>query len=836
MLFNRHATSKSTLDKSKVGTLNVAQFGSLLKEVGLNINASDTRHLMHRIDSAGNGRMSREEFLTFVQLNDDQLDEVALKIRDYFGASKGASQKKVLKAIRQRFNRLDSDGDGILDIEEFKVMVQMVGIFLTEPELMRLRRVFDPDGDGMIGKEEFEGVVLGMDDTVKRQCVRVCDATQGLRDYIHQCQRELRKRGSKDGVDSESAWLDLERKHKRGVGGSPFPGYLDLEDIAQAVERLGFRLSQPETRMLIMRVAPDGDGRVSQVEFHEFATEPKPRPIGELMRIMGKNKDALLSEAMSGKLKGKKLRKFLSRVVTAIGPDDMGLVTFEVLANGLSTFFNYRERPGQPTDGELVSIAQYVGAVDVRFFMVDPRLFMIGIRSECNGDDAAELVKLFEEEDDGEVVFSDLLKQRKRNRARNASDSEEDEYNDDDEDEYEWIEVEVEEEVEKEDKLFDVCMELASYFKEVSEIDGKDGVYDFERALNAVEEGRETGSLMDVDTVFAGWLNELGEVEALSDDQFGQVLERVDPKNTNNVGAKQIEAFCNGETWAMEKEVEIVKKTEKKKVKKEKSRNQDSDGKKKKKRNKKKSRSASSSSSSSSSSGEGEDSDGFFFQGSSGEDEDKSDKDSEEDDSNSSSDSDSGYDDFYGGGGNKNKRKQRRSKNARGRSRPEDSDYGNENDDYGSDDSSDNFISSPLRASRKGGGFGNTGRRITGSTEADAYVREIAKILRSKHRDLGSSLEQMVKGEFRKLDVFGNGMLRADEIGVALQGLGFRKQSNGSASGLKFFIDRGGNVDFNGESFGSFLEEVHFNFFFTIRFFFWFAGTRLCPGSAPHGD
>ena len=98
-------------------------------------------------------------------------------------------------------------------------------------------------------------------------------------------------------------------------------------------------------------------------------------------------------------------------------------------------------------------------------------------------------------------------------------------------------------------------------------------------------------------------------------------------------------------------------------------------------------------------------------------------------------------------------------------------------------------------------------------------MREIAKILRSKHRDLGSSLEQMVKGEFRKLDVFGNGMLRADEIGVALQGLGFRKQSNGSASGLKFFIDRGGNVDFNGESFISFLEEVHFNFFSQYVFF-----------------
>ena len=105
-----------------------------------------------------------------------KLDEVAIKIRDFFGANKGASEKKVIKAIRQRFKRLDGDGDGILDIDEFRQMVQMVGIFLTEPELMRLRKVFDPNGDGMIGREEFEGVILKMDDSVKRQCVRVCEA------------------------------------------------------------------------------------------------------------------------------------------------------------------------------------------------------------------------------------------------------------------------------------------------------------------------------------------------------------------------------------------------------------------------------------------------------------------------------------------------------------------------------------------------------------------------------------------------------------------------------------------------------------------------------------
>jgi len=129
------------------------QFRTLLKEVGLNIDLSDTKHLMHRVDVNNKGKLSREEFLSFVMLNDDELDEVAVKIKDFFGGEGGkGGEKKMIKTIKSRFKRLDDDGDGVLDIEEFRKMVQMVGIFLTEPELMRLRKVFDPNGDGMIGR------------------------------------------------------------------------------------------------------------------------------------------------------------------------------------------------------------------------------------------------------------------------------------------------------------------------------------------------------------------------------------------------------------------------------------------------------------------------------------------------------------------------------------------------------------------------------------------------------------------------------------------------------------------------------------------------------------
>jgi len=51
-----------------------------------------------------------------------------------------------------------------------------------------------------------------MGDTTKRQAIRVGDATQALRNYVLQCQREVRKKLNKDKVDSESAWLGESRE------------------------------------------------------------------------------------------------------------------------------------------------------------------------------------------------------------------------------------------------------------------------------------------------------------------------------------------------------------------------------------------------------------------------------------------------------------------------------------------------------------------------------------------------------------------------------------------------------------------------------------------------
>lgn len=408
-----------------------------------------------------------------------------------------------------------------------------------------------------------------------------------------------------------------------------------------------------------------------------------------------------------------------------------------------------------------MAIAQYVGAVDPRFFMVDPRLFIVGLRCECTDSDPAELLDAFEEEDEDGQTYSDLLKERKKTRSKSSADGSD--YTDSDSDaEYEYIDEEVTEEVPEEDPLMDVCEELMGFFKETAE--GDDGKLDYERALDEINKDRETGSLMDVEKEFSMWLNDLGETEQLTDDQFGELLERVDPKNTNMVGAKQLQAFCDGETWDMERKMKTVKKTIKKKVKKAKSSSKD------------KYKSPGRSSSKKKKRGKGKK--GYL------DDSDNSSDDSA--DPASSDDSDDSVDSFWN---SPSKRKFRKS------SRRHSSESSDEEpaSDAGSDYDSD-FISSPGRRSKSSGN-----KSITGDSKADALVRDVARSLGAKHRNIFAGMEQMLKTEFRRMDVFGNGMLRPDEVTLVLRGLGYAKQTITTGTpGVAFFLDRSSLVDFNG--------------------------------------
>ncbi|CAM9842899.1 unnamed protein product, partial [Pylaiella littoralis] len=78
-IFNKH-------DAKGKGFLSQAQLRHLLRDVGLNVEAKDLKLLFGRIDHDATNHVSRDEFLRFVALTEDEVDEVCDRLRSKFGA------------------------------------------------------------------------------------------------------------------------------------------------------------------------------------------------------------------------------------------------------------------------------------------------------------------------------------------------------------------------------------------------------------------------------------------------------------------------------------------------------------------------------------------------------------------------------------------------------------------------------------------------------------------------------------------------------------------------------------------------------------------------------
>lgn len=66
------------------------------------------------------------------------------------------SSEKNLEELRRKFTRFDADNDGLLNLEEFIVVLKAVGDVDVPREVAELDfAVIDADGDGAVSFEEF---------------------------------------------------------------------------------------------------------------------------------------------------------------------------------------------------------------------------------------------------------------------------------------------------------------------------------------------------------------------------------------------------------------------------------------------------------------------------------------------------------------------------------------------------------------------------------------------------------------------------------------------------------------------------------------------------------
>jgi len=134
-----------------------------------------------------------------------------------------------ITALEAVFKEMNIEGDGILKPKQFVTVLQQQGVDIDEPTLRRHLRM---------GDEEDVGIDLD--------------------DFIQLMAIHLRRKLSVEDARLAFSSFDLNND-----------GYIDKEELAQAMEMIGFKMTSDEIEEMIREADKDGDGKISFDEFRE---------------------------------------------------------------------------------------------------------------------------------------------------------------------------------------------------------------------------------------------------------------------------------------------------------------------------------------------------------------------------------------------------------------------------------------------------------------------------------------------------------------------------------------------------------------------------------------
>eukprot|EP00090_Calanus_glacialis_P012501 TRINITY_DN21083_c0_g1_i2.p1 TRINITY_DN21083_c0_g1~~TRINITY_DN21083_c0_g1_i2.p1 ORF type:complete len:161 (-),score=57.30 TRINITY_DN21083_c0_g1_i2:469-951(-) len=143
---------------------------------------------------------------------------------------KKSEDKRQESALRMAFKRADSNGDGILSVEEYQKILQEHNISTTKQEIVNLKETADKNVDGYITKSE---IVVGQS-----------------------------KVGTSMEQKAEMAFKLMDRNND---------GYITKQEMLGTTKKL----NEKQVSAVFARNDKDGDGKLSKEEFKEMMCRVK---------------------------------------------------------------------------------------------------------------------------------------------------------------------------------------------------------------------------------------------------------------------------------------------------------------------------------------------------------------------------------------------------------------------------------------------------------------------------------------------------------------------------------------------------------------------------------
>ena len=129
--------SFSLYDRDGNGSISLLELREVLRNLGEKVTDDEINQIIRMADQDGDGEIDYDEF-------------VALR-RKLKGDEK--------EDLRKAFDVFDQDGNGSISQVELKIVLDKIGIEMSETELKRTMSEADTDGDGEISFTEFVDVV-----------------------------------------------------------------------------------------------------------------------------------------------------------------------------------------------------------------------------------------------------------------------------------------------------------------------------------------------------------------------------------------------------------------------------------------------------------------------------------------------------------------------------------------------------------------------------------------------------------------------------------------------------------------------------------------------------
>ncbi|KAJ1913582.1 hypothetical protein IWQ60_009151 [Tieghemiomyces parasiticus] len=141
--------SFALFDRNGDGKITLEELGEAMKAIGQDLSSADLKATMNKVDSDGDGQIDYNEFVIMMTTAEESEDH-----------SKDTPKDKAdLTELRKYFKTFDKDGDGFIVREELAQVMNKLGDHLKDHELDEMFAEADENKDGKIEFEEFTKMV-----------------------------------------------------------------------------------------------------------------------------------------------------------------------------------------------------------------------------------------------------------------------------------------------------------------------------------------------------------------------------------------------------------------------------------------------------------------------------------------------------------------------------------------------------------------------------------------------------------------------------------------------------------------------------------------------------